>query len=114
MINLFTNNFNLIAETAELLNTTMIDLVKTSEELSNVKSDLTKSRIDLAAAEMKLGEINNELTNTLEANFNLTQEFLQNLASTMTELISTKSTVADMTIKLNGKKNKKFQNIREE
>jgi hypothetical protein len=71
------NNFNLIAATAELLNTT-------SGELSNVKLDLTNTRIDLAAAKaaavMKLEEINNELiqvkkdfTIKLEGNFNLTR-----------------------------------------
>jgi hypothetical protein len=37
----------------------------------------------------------------------------RNLTSTMTELISTKSDVADLTIKLNGKINKKFVLIRE-
>ncbi len=66
-----------IAATAELLNTT-------SGELSNVKLDLTNTRIDLAAAKaaavMKLGEMNNELikvkkdfTIKLEGNFNLTR-----------------------------------------
>ncbi|EFX77937.1 hypothetical protein DAPPUDRAFT_320781 [Daphnia pulex] len=44
--------------TAELLN-------KTSGELSSVKSDLTNTRIDLAAAVMKLGEMNNELIKNL-------------------------------------------------
>jgi hypothetical protein len=60
------NNFNLIAATAEYLN-------KTSGELSSVK-------LDLAAAVMKLGEMNNELiqvkrdfTIKLEGNFNLTR-----------------------------------------
>ena len=70
-----------IAATAELLNTT-------SGELSNVKLDLTNTRIDLAAAKaaavMKLGEMNNELikvkkdfTIKSEGNFNLTREFHQ-------------------------------------
>ena len=48
------NNFNLIAATAELLN-------RKSGELSSVKLDLTNTRIDLAAAVTKLGEMNNEL-----------------------------------------------------
>jgi hypothetical protein len=63
-----------IAATAELLNTT-------SGELSSVKLDLTNTRIDLAAAVMKLGEMNNELikvkrdfTIKLEGNFNLTRD----------------------------------------
>ncbi len=37
----------------------------------------------------------------------------ETLTSTMTELISTKSDVADLTIKLNGKIDKKFVLIRE-
>jgi endonuclease III-like uncharacterized protein len=49
-----------------------------------VKLDLTNTRIDLAAAVMTLGEMNNELiqvkrdfTSKLEGNFNLTREFHQ-------------------------------------
>ena len=63
-----------IAATAELLNTTSGEL---SSELSSVK-------LDLAAAVMKLEEMNNELikvkrdfTIKLEGNFNLTREFHQ-------------------------------------
>ncbi len=49
-----------------------------------MKLDLTNKRIDLAAAVMTLGEMNNELikvkknfTIKLEGNFNLTREFHQ-------------------------------------
>jgi hypothetical protein len=49
-----------------------------------VKLNLTNTRIDLAAAVMKMGEMNNELikvkkdfTIKLEGNFNLTREFHQ-------------------------------------
>jgi hypothetical protein len=60
-----------IASTAELLNTT-------SGELSNVKLDLTNTRIDLAAAKaaavMKLEEMNNEWTNKYKGNFHLTRD----------------------------------------
>ncbi len=49
-----------------------------------MKLNLTNTRIDLAAAVMKMGEMNNELikvkkdfTIKLEGNFNLTREFHQ-------------------------------------
>ncbi len=42
-----------------------------------MKLDLNKTRIDLEAAVMKLGEMNNEWTNKLKGNFNLIQEFNQ-------------------------------------
>ena len=56
--------------TAELLN-------RKSGELSSVKLDLTNTRIDLAAAVTKLGEMNNEWTNKFKGNLNLTREFHQ-------------------------------------